>query len=264
MTLRACALLLFTCAATFCALQPALAEARGHGMDRYPFDDLDRLAPAADFPPWADMMRRRALEPWSLEACLGADASTGMPAACPPALRGARTVVLRGRSLMERDRLELVNRFVDRRRYLATANDNRWETLASFLRRGGDCEDFALAKYFLLRAMGMPAANLRVVVAHTRGSSGNHALLAVRLADGQALLLDTDDRMHPASRSGPYRYLYSVNEDALWDHAGRDRVQTLSGARRGHVAGAPALASTLPASSIAVLPSVPLPRGEPP
>jgi predicted transglutaminase-like cysteine proteinase len=195
------------------------------GTGRFDFGDAPPIASAQDFAPWADMMRRRAAEPVSLEACLAAAPEAGdahlVPGdagACPPVLRGARLVVLRARGLDARARLELVNRFVNRRRYVDSLAATRWQTLVGFLRRGGDCEDYAVAKYFVLRALGVPAQDLRVVVGRTRRSGGHHALLAVRTPDGRALLLDTDDRIHPGERPGDYDYLYSVNEIGIWDH----------------------------------------------
>ena len=90
---------------------------------------------------------------------------------------------------------------------------------AEFLAGGGDCEDFALAKYFLLREFDIPASDMRVVVALDRSVGEHHALLVVRQADTDgAWLLDTDNRIHqrkPAS----IRYEYAVNEEGVWDHA---------------------------------------------
>lgn len=216
-----------------CCGNPAGAEPGGDG--RFAFSDAAPLAPARDFAPWADMMRRRAAEAASLEACLATPSPTGGDvrsppdaAACPPVLSGTRLVVLRARGLALRDRLELVNRFVNRRRYVDSLGAPRWQTLLGFLRRGGDCEDFAIAKYFVLRAIGVPAQDLRVVVGRTRRSGGHHALLAVRTPDGRALLLDTDDRIHAGERPGDYDYLYSVNEIGLWDHAGQHAAAAIA------------------------------------
>ena len=210
--------------ASLCA-SVAGAAVVGRGMDEYRFDDSDRIAAADRFPPWAEMMERRAHEAFSLEGCISSASS------CTPSMRGARMVVLRGRSLATAEQLQLVNRFVNRRRYTAQSLGTRWETPAAFLKDGGDCEDYAVTKYFLLRAMGVPAEHLRVVVGRTRHHSAHHALLAVRTANSaigsksannanSVLLLDTDDRLLSGDRRGDYLYLYSINEVSLWDHAG--------------------------------------------
>ena len=85
------------------------------------------------------------------------------------------------------------------------------------MRRGGDCEDFATAKYFLLRMLGVPAENMRIVVAYERRERGYHAVLALKHNSGAVWLLDTD-KIRRNSHSG-YRYLYAVNENSVWDHA---------------------------------------------
>ena len=58
---------------------------------------------------------------------------------------------------------------------------NQFETLTEFLKSGGDCEDFAMAKYFVLREFGVPAENMRIVVGKERMRSDHHAMLAVRV-----------------------------------------------------------------------------------
>jgi len=66
------------------------------------------------------------------------------------------------------DKLNQVNRFFNAR--MAFKDDivvwhqqDYWATPIEFLRKGaGDCEDFALAKYFTLREMGVPANQLRI------------------------------------------------------------------------------------------------------
>ncbi|MCB1557167.1 MAG: transglutaminase-like cysteine peptidase, partial [Alphaproteobacteria bacterium] len=61
-----------------------------------------------------------------------------------------------------------VNDLVNAERYIT---DNRnwgqtdyWATPIEFFTRGGDCEDFAIAKYVSLRALGVPDERLRVAI----------------------------------------------------------------------------------------------------
>ena len=191
----------------------------------YTFDDSGRFADAADWPAFAAMLERHHEASAELAACR-ADAQD-----CPGHLKRVRVVLERGATLTREQQLRLVNRFVNNRRY---AHDrprrmegvngearlkSHWQTLGEFLARGGDCEDFALAKYFLLREFGIPASDMRVVVAFDRSVGEHHGLLVVRRTDAEgAWLLDTDNRTHrrkPAS----IRYEYAVNEEAVWDHA---------------------------------------------
>ena len=89
-----------------------------------------------------------------------------------------RYVIVKGAGLDEERQLRLVNRYINKRSYRRDRRSsapsvtdggearltNHWATLLEFLRRGGDCEDYATAKYFLLRELGFPADDMRVLV----------------------------------------------------------------------------------------------------
>ncbi len=110
-----------------------------------------------------------------------------------------------------------VNRLVNRAEYVAdSAVADRWSTPTELLQFGGDCEDFAIAKYLLLREMGVPAASMRVVIMRATSALESHAVLVVHAA-GQDFVLDN---LH----SSPRRYdasiaaatAYAFNGDTLW------------------------------------------------
>jgi predicted transglutaminase-like cysteine proteinase len=64
-----------------------------------------------------------------------------------------------------------------------------WETPYQFLARGGDCEDFAIAKYMALKALGVPEQNMLIVTVMRKVQRDGHAILVV--LDGQnAWVLD--------------------------------------------------------------------------
>ena len=54
---------------------------------------------------------------------------------------------------------------------------------------GGDCEDYAIAKFVALRRAGIAPDDLRIVVLHDTIHGENHAVAAARL-DGRWLMLD--------------------------------------------------------------------------
>lgn len=65
-----------------------------------------------------------------------------------------------------------------------------WSSPLALLETGaGDCEDYAIAKYVALRAAGVAAEDLRIVVLHDDLRDEDHAIAAARL-DGRWLLLD--------------------------------------------------------------------------
>jgi predicted transglutaminase-like cysteine proteinase len=61
--------------------------------------------------------------------------------------------------------------------------------LATFARGGGDCEDYAIAKFVALRLAGIAPDDLRIVVMHDTLHGDDHAVAAARL-DGRWLTLD--------------------------------------------------------------------------
>ena len=52
---------------------------------------------------------------------------------------------------------------------------------------------------------------------------GYHAVLAVRF-DGDVLLLESDNTIRRGTNHR-YHFIYSINEDAIWDHAGSPERQ---------------------------------------
>ncbi len=140
-------------------------------------------------------------------------------------------MILKGAVLAPDDQLRLVNRYINKRRYRqdrrqvvpSVANGgqarlrNQWSTLLEFLERGGDCEDYATAKYFLLREMGYAADDMRVVVSYDRSVREHHAVLAIRRDDGASWLLEIDNTIRKTRQYG-YRFIYAVNENGIWDH----------------------------------------------
>ena len=203
----------------------ALPAAAGYRFD----SEEDYLASAEDWPAWAAMLERHAEDREKIQRCLE-DKD-----ACEGKLKSLRYVIDRGSGLDRKRQLRLVNRYINKRRYRRDRREvslsvvpegeatlrNHWTTLLDFMRRGGDCEDFAVAKYLLLRELGVPAADMRIVVTWERDARDYHAVLAVRQDTGAALLLETDDTILRASHRR-YRFIYALNEEGVWDHEERD------------------------------------------
>jgi predicted transglutaminase-like cysteine proteinase len=179
---------------------------------RYHFESNDHyLTRASDYPRWANLIARDALQRGEIDACL-AEVER-----CPPRLRGYREIVVGGRDLSPERKIRLVNQFINTRRWSIERDRNDdWRTIDDFLRLGGDCEDFAIAKYFLLRRMGFAPDDLRVLIAWDTQTRAHHALTAVRL-DDRSYILDVDGG--PRTYGNDYRILFSINEIGIWDHA---------------------------------------------
>jgi len=53
--------------------------------------------------------------------------------------------------------------------------------LATFSSGQGDCEDYAIAKYVILRAAGVPAEDLRIMLVRDLIAREAHAVLAAKI-----------------------------------------------------------------------------------
>lgn len=93
-----------------------------------------------------------------------------------------------------------------------------WETPVEFLRRGGDCEDFAITKYTAMRALGVPEDHLRLAIVHDREKNIPHALLIVYDGSGAFVLDNQVPAVRPASQVTRYRPIFSINRMAWWLH----------------------------------------------
>jgi predicted transglutaminase-like cysteine proteinase len=98
------------------------------------------------------------------------------------------------------------------------------ETIAS---HGGDCEDFAIAKYFLLKELGFPIERLRITYVRATKINQPHMVLAYYAAPGdEPLILDNlDGRVRPASERADLVPVYSFNDED---------VVIIQGNRRGN------------------------------
>ena len=95
-----------------------------------------------------------------------------------------------------------------------------WATAFQFLRKSGDCEDFSIAKYMLLKAAGIPVENMRIVAVRIRSLGGiGHAILVVYQGDKTLVL---DNRVAPVMDEklvrSEFQPAISVNELSWWVH----------------------------------------------
>ena len=84
--------------------------------------------------------------------------------------------------------------------------------------KNGDCEDYAIAKYFSLRWLGLKPEDMRILVLHDMNLRVAHAVLVV-YHRGRALILDNQVRgVVEADAIRHYRPIYSINEQHWWLH----------------------------------------------
>lgn len=142
-------------------------------------------------------------------------------------------------------KLRRVNEFFNRRIQFAEdahvwGQSDYWATPMETLAAGrGDCEDFTIAKYFSLRAAGVPDEQLRLVYvkARTGGASSTfqqaHMVLAWYAApDAEPLVLDNlIGEIRPAARRPDLVPVFTFNSQAIWHGAAGNATPGAGGTR---------------------------------
>lgn len=141
---------------------------------------------------------------------------------------------LRGSSPL--DQVAAVHAYVNRVRWIDDRRNydgtDYWATPDEFFARGGDCEDYAFAKYDALKRLGFPPEQMRILVLTDRKLREPHAVLLV-LVDGRIWSLDNNLRtVFPADAIRHYDPIYSINESGWWLHRGTMRDVDSAGRRR--------------------------------
>lgn len=132
------------------------------------------------------------------------------------------------------NKLNRVNDFFNQLRFVSDSihwqQDDYWatpfETLAS---NGGDCEDFAIAKYFTLRQLGIPASQLRITYVKALRQNQAHMVLTFYPDDdSEPLVLDIlDKEVLPASQRTDLVPVYTFNAEGLWEARTRGQERRL-------------------------------------
>lgn len=110
--------------------------------------------------------------------------------------------------------LWVMNRMVNSVPYVEDAvNYNTfdyWATPDEFVVNGGDCEDYAIMKYFLVEQM-YPQLNPMIYVVFDKKVSDYHAFLTVTI-NGTELVLDNNtDTVYPLRWSTKFKTVYKLN-----------------------------------------------------
>jgi predicted transglutaminase-like cysteine proteinase len=97
--------------------------------------------------------------------------------------------------------------------------DDYWATPAeSIATAGGDCEDYSLAKYYMLKELGVPVSKLRITYVRllTREGSAHMVLAYYPTPEAEPLILDfVDPSVRGASQRRDLEPVYSFNDDEV-------------------------------------------------
>ena len=125
--------------------------------------------------------------------------------------------------------LDQVNRYMNQAPYITDPRNytlkDYWATPRQFFNQNGDCEDYAIAKFMSLRALGWDNEHMRIVVVQDLNVRVPHAIL-VAYKDGTAWVLDNQvEQLITADRIRHYRPFFSMNEDSWWLHRPKRKTQ---------------------------------------
>jgi predicted transglutaminase-like cysteine proteinase len=147
------------------------------------------------------------------------------------ALAPLQEMLQQAAALDDGPRLALVNNWFNRRVIFGTddavwGEADHWSSPLETLQVGhGDCEDYSIAKYFSLLAIGTPVERLRLVYVRAQ-VGGNQAQAHMVLAyyphaDAEPLILDNlVTSVRPASRRPDLTPVFSFNSEGMWQGVG--------------------------------------------
>ena len=132
-------------------------------------------------------------------------------------------LMISGRNKPELQKLELVNQFFNQVIFVSDFEhwgvEDYWATPVEMLAtNGGDCEDFAITKYFTLVEMGVPISRLQITYVKALSLNQAHMVLTYYPTPGAIPLVL--DNLIPEIKSATLRRdlvpVYSFNGDGLW------------------------------------------------
>ena len=202
--LRLAAAALLACATLGAAAREGMASDYAH-LTESRFDALLRL------PHWREVARQLPREAALVRACMkGKCQGAAAPLMAAVVAQGAG----RDRMAQLRKVHELVNEQPYREDSEQFGREDVWQSPLAFALRGGDCEDFAIAKYFALQLLGFPTADLRITVLTGLDSNEVHAVLLARVQGEWQVLDNREKAPRPLRFYKGWVPQYAVSESA--------------------------------------------------
>ena len=171
---------------------------------------------------------RRILDGMVEESSAMVDCTADSARCSSPALRSWRELQRHAMNRGVMEKLHAVNQFFNRWPYKSDAEAfgrrEYWASPTTFMSRSGDCEDYAIAKYFALRQLGFGKDQLRIVVLYDRIRNVGHAVLAVYESNDILILDSLSNFITTHTRYRHYIPQYSMNETTRWAHVDHRRA----------------------------------------
>ena len=138
-------------------------------------------------------------------------------------LNALEKLIARLQGSSDEEKLKEVNYFYNNLRFLSDNNhwalEDYWATPVELIAsNGGDCEDFAIAKYLTLRSLGLSDEQLRLTYVKALKINQAHMVLTYfPNAQAEPLVLDNlIDTIELASARDDLEPVYSFNGQGLW------------------------------------------------
>lgn len=125
------------------------------------------------------------------------------------------------------EQMQDINAFANSFPYISDSKhygkSEKWALPEQFFKSGGDCEDYAIAKFAGLRSLGFHPDRMRVVLLEDQKLRQYHAILSVYYG-GEIYILD--NQLKRVTNSDDIRYyspICSLNNSNLWVHWEEER-----------------------------------------
>lgn len=192
------------------ATAPYAAEAATRALDEA---QAVKREDTAAFAKWHKMLQRFEKAHHSASNCTNAPLGRCPREEWQGFLKGLQTADLN-------TKLNAVNMRVNHAYYITDIRNwgvtDYWATPFEFFSRDGDCEDYAIAKYLSLKALGVDPAQMRIVVVEDTNLGVPHAVLTVETPRTTLVLDNQVDTVVDAQAVHHYRPIYAINETAWW------------------------------------------------
>ncbi|MBC7917243.1 MAG: transglutaminase-like cysteine peptidase [Rhodoferax sp.] len=163
-----------------------------------------------------------------------------------PKFTAWRTLVANLAGASDSERLKRVNDFVNRQTLFGEdmaiwGQQDYWATpLESMGKSAGDCEDFAIFKYFSLREAGVARDKLRLIYVRAKTGSDSSAPMQAHMVlayyaqpDAEPLVLDNlVGDIKPASRRPDLVPVFSFNSDGVFSGVSGQETKPAAGTGR--------------------------------
>lgn len=193
---------------------PLYAPAEGDPALLRLFGTVEFKTPLKDMPKWQRIVEAERKNP-TFRDDMGGDLPKGF-------LTRWQELLGRVKNASEMEKLKAVNAFFNQWPYRTdTSNyglEDYWAIPREFIKKSGDCEDYAIVKYFALKYLGFSESKMRIVVLKDTIRNLEHAVLAVYTNDNIYILdnLSNVPLSHKTIRN--YLPFYSLNSEFRWAH----------------------------------------------